>query len=53
MDRETIRPLFAKSIYMYFIDTLFYVKMDFTNLFSVKVLIFIHNNSLLWQEFLR
>ena len=37
------RPLFAKSVYMYLIDTFFNVKMVYSNLFPAKVLILIRS----------
>ena len=50
---EKFRPFFAKFIFLYLIDTSFYVKMVDFFLFPAKVLILTSNNSLLWQEFLR
>jgi hypothetical protein len=41
MEREMIRPLFAKYIYMYLIDTFIYVKMVNSNLIPAKFL-FLH-----------
>jgi len=46
MGRETTIPLFAKSIYMYLIDTFFYVKMVCSNYFPAKVLILSCSNGL-------